>query len=95
MSSPSHTGMNPEPNLGSLEANVKENHGTHEPVGLGVGKREDGQSAGREACRDLLTDHPSDGLGGVIRFRQVSEAPHSFVFCACCIRACIQLGKRA
>ena len=95
MSFPSRTGMNPEPDLGSLGANVKENHGTHEPVGLGVGKCEDCQRAGREARRNLVTDHPSHGLGGVIRFRQMSKAPHSFVFCACCIRVCVQFGEKA
>lgn len=89
MSIPSCIGMNPEPNLGSRGADVKENHGTHEPVGLSVGKCEGGQRAGREARRDLLTDHPSHGLGGVVGFGQVGEAPNSFIFAAGCIRVCI------
>ena len=87
--------MNPEPDLGGLGADVEEHQGAHKPVRLGVGKCEDCQRAGRQTLSNLVTDHPSHGLGGVVGLGQVAEAPHSFILGAGCIRVCIQLREGA
>ena len=84
-------GMNPEPDLGSLRADIEEHQGADEPVRLGVGKCEDGQRAGRQTRRNFFADHPSHGLGGVVRLGQVAEAPHSLIPGAGRIRVCVQL----
>lgn len=53
---------------------------------------EDLEDAGAWPCDlNLVTDHPSHGLGGVVGLGQVAEAPHSFILGAGCIRVCVQL----
>lgn len=85
--------MNPEPDLGRLGADIEEHQGTHKPVRLGIDKCEDCQRAGRQTFSNLVTDHPSHGLWGVVGLGQVAEAPHSSIPGAGRIRVCVQLRE--